>query len=117
MRWRSLAQAWRRCQPRAVAERAALLQARGGRPGIMRIAAATVIFGLALLWLGASASVSAAGDRHAGYYYPEPATREVYEARSGVLLRADRDIRATVPGECRHKAPAVVRVLTNGPSM
>ncbi len=40
-----------------------------------------------------------AGDRHAGYYYPEPASREVYEARSETLPNADRSIRiGFVPG-------------------
>lgn len=34
-----------------------------------------------------------AGDRHAGYYYPEPATREVYEARSDLLPEASRATR------------------------
>ncbi len=59
----------------------------------------------AVLWLGlgiaAAISVTAtgaiaeawAGDRHAGYYYPEPTTREVYEARSQTLPEADRAAR------------------------
>ena len=34
-----------------------------------------------------------AGDRHSGYYYPEPASREVYEARTETLTRADRSLR------------------------
>jgi hypothetical protein len=38
-------------------------------------------------------SEARAGDRHAGYYYPEPATREVYEARSERLPEADRATR------------------------
>ncbi len=60
---------------------------------------------VAALWLGmgiaAAISVTAAGvitevqagDRHAGYYYPEPATREVYEARSETLPEASRATR------------------------
>ena len=31
-----------------------------------------------------------AGDRHAGYYYPAPQTREVYEARATTLPDASR---------------------------
>ena len=50
-----------------------------------------------VLWLGlgiAAAIVPAqAQDRHAGYYYPEPATREVYQARSQTLPNADRAAR------------------------
>ena len=59
----------------------------------MRISAAIVTLGAALVWLGAIAPAGAAGDRHAGYYYPEPATREVYEARSSTLPEADREMR------------------------
>ncbi len=40
--------------------------------------------------LGAPAT---AGDRHAGYYYPEPTTREVYGARTDTLPEADRRMR------------------------
>lgn len=32
-------------------------------------------------------------DRHAGYYYPEPATTEVYEARAYTLPEASRKVR------------------------
>jgi hypothetical protein len=50
-----------------------------------------------VLWLGLgvfSVTTGAwAGDRHAGYYYPEPATQEVYEARSERLPEADRATR------------------------
>ena len=34
-----------------------------------------------------------AADRHAGYYYPEPQTRETYTARSRALEEADRALR------------------------
>jgi hypothetical protein len=33
------------------------------------------------------------GDRHAGYYYPEPASREVYKARSQRMPKAGRGLR------------------------
>jgi len=33
---------------------------------------------------------AAASDRHAGYYYPEPQTREEYEARAVTLADSDR---------------------------
>ncbi|MDX1512634.1 MAG: molybdopterin-guanine dinucleotide biosynthesis protein A [Gammaproteobacteria bacterium] len=42
----------------------------------------------ALVW-SASGTVGAA-DRHAGYYYPIPATSEVYEARAAILPDANR---------------------------
>ena len=43
--------------------------------------------------ISAAATGAQAGDRHAGYYYPEPATREVYEARSETLPNTDRATR------------------------
>jgi len=43
--------------------------------------------------LVASAASVSADDRHSGYYYPEPATTEVYEARTGTLPQADRALR------------------------
>ncbi len=56
-----------------------------------RFAAVALWFGLGIF---AAATLPAqAGDRHAGYYYPEPASREVYEARSETLPNADRSIR------------------------
>ena len=36
---------------------------------------------------------AAAADRHVGYYYPEPGSREVYEARSETLEEATRSLR------------------------
>ncbi len=48
----------------------------------------------AVLLLAFSASTAArAQDRHSGYYYPEPETTEVYEARAGTLPQADRTLR------------------------
>ena len=46
-----------------------------------------------LLGWAATAGAAAAGDRHAGYYYPEPATSEVYKARSDTLPQASRTMR------------------------
>jgi hypothetical protein len=44
-----------------------------------------------------------AGDRHAGYYYPEPSSREVYQARSQTLPNADRATRiGFVTGIAKH---------------
>ncbi len=40
--------------------------------------------------LGLTPGVGNAGDRHAGYYYPEPQTREVYKARASTLPEASR---------------------------
>lgn len=42
---------------------------------------------------GAVCSVSWAADRHAGYYYPEPQSSEVYTARVQELPNADRRTR------------------------
>lgn len=49
-------------------------------------------------WLGAALAAAFlvvptaawAGDRHAGYYYPEPASTETYKARARTLVGADR---------------------------
>lgn len=45
--------------------------------------AAALVFGLA-------ATPAAADDRHAGYYYPEPGSSEVYEARALTVPEANR---------------------------
>ncbi len=61
--------------------------------------------GALCLGLGIAAAVSAAQaeDRHAGYYYPEPASREVYQARSQTLPAADRAARiGFVTGIAKH---------------
>ena len=58
----------------------------------MRTSAAAAMLWASAVWFGAF-SVAAAHDRHAGYYYPEPATREVYKARSQTLPEADRGTR------------------------
>ena len=62
--------------------------------------AAVLCFSLGLAAANQSAQ---AGDRHAGYYYPEPASREVYEARSETLPNADRATRiGFVTGIAKH---------------
>lgn len=50
---------------------------------------------LALVAAGAMYAVpaTAAEDRHAGYYYPEPKTEETYTARARTLPESDRDRR------------------------
>ena len=48
---------------------------------------------LALLWALSLIPAAQAGDRHVGYYYPEPQSREVYKARSQTLEEADRTLR------------------------
>ncbi len=59
-----------------------------------RLAAAAFWFGLGIAGAVTVATTGAqAGDRHAGYYYPKPATREVYEARSEILPEASRATR------------------------
>ena len=46
-----------------------------------------------LLLVAMTAGAATAQDRHAGYYYPIPATQEVYKARSEVLPQAARAAR------------------------
>ncbi|MFQ6018800.1 MAG: molybdopterin-guanine dinucleotide biosynthesis protein A [Kiloniellaceae bacterium] len=58
----------------------------------MRALGKAAIVMVILIWAGAAAC-AAARDRHAGYYYPEPGSREVYEARSETLPEADRGLR------------------------
>ena len=43
--------------------------------------------------LSCLAAPAVAADRHAGYYYPEPATSETYKARTLTLGEADRKMR------------------------
>jgi len=47
----------------------------------------------ALLAVGLAAAPVAADDRHAEYYYPEPTSSEVYEARALSLPEASRKLR------------------------
>ena len=49
-----------------------------------------VMAALFVLALSAVTAPAGAADRHAGIYYPEPQTREEYEARSTTLPDADR---------------------------
>ena len=44
-----------------------------------RLIAGAILIWAGLMWAGLGAP-AAAGDRNAGYYYPEPTTREVYGA-------------------------------------
>ena len=48
------------------------------------------IAGCAAVLIAWAPGASGAGDRHAGYYYPAPQTREVYKARTRTLPEADR---------------------------
>ena len=57
-------------------------------PAVYRVALAAF-----LLLAGGASAAAAATDRHAGYYYPPPRTEEDYEARSRMLLDADRHMR------------------------
>jgi hypothetical protein len=43
--------------------------------------------------LGAGQALAQEEDRHAGYYYPEPATTETYEARAYTVPEASRKLR------------------------
>ncbi len=69
----------------------------------MRVQA--ICAGAVALWVlaaGPAAAQGASGDRHAGYYYPEPESTEVYEARVPVL-----------PGSDRTRRVGFVTVMTN----
>ncbi len=48
---------------------------------------------MGLLVVAMTTGAASAQDRHAGYYYPIPATQEVYKARSEVLPQAARAAR------------------------
>ena len=48
---------------------------------------------VAALLLSCLAANASAADRHAGYYYPEPATKETYKARTLTLGEANREMR------------------------
>jgi len=54
--------------------------------------AVLVPLALALAWASAFNDAKA-GDRQAGYYYPDPTTREVYTARADTLPQANRAMR------------------------
>jgi hypothetical protein len=43
--------------------------------------------------LSAAPGGAAAGDRHAGYYYPKPVSTEVYKSRARELPKIDRKVR------------------------
>ncbi len=57
---------------------------------IMRLIGCAAI--AALIWASLP-DPTRAGDRHAGYYYPEPGTHETYTARSNTMPQADRSVR------------------------
>jgi hypothetical protein len=59
------------------------------RGGLHEIAAVS----LAVALCTAVAATAWASDRHAGYYYPTPATTEIYNARSLTLPDASREAR------------------------
>lgn len=54
---------------------------------------ALVALALCFLLAGTAQAQDADGDRHSGYYYPEPATSEVYKARARALEDAGRPLR------------------------
>ncbi|MDA0785117.1 MAG: molybdopterin-guanine dinucleotide biosynthesis protein A [Proteobacteria bacterium] len=68
---------------------------------LYRLLAVTVIAGLAVSPMGARAFAQS-DDRHVGYYYPAPATFEIYNARVPVL-----------PGSDRKRRIGFVTVMTN----
>jgi len=68
---------------------------------LYRFPALMLSAGLALAPLGVSA-IAQSDDRHTGYYYPAPATSEIYEARVPVL-----------PGSDRKRRIGFVTVMTN----
>ncbi len=59
---------------------------------ICRVPTAMVLSAILLCGAGA-ASAQAKPDRHAGYYYPPPASTEIYKARAKILKTASRAMR------------------------
>ncbi|WP_420348915.1 molybdopterin-guanine dinucleotide biosynthesis protein A [Pelagibius sp.] len=57
------------------------------------ILAGVVLAGAVLTGLAAVTAPAHADDRHAGYYYPEPTSRETYQARSFTLPETSRKSR------------------------
>ncbi|MGD1876842.1 MAG: molybdopterin-guanine dinucleotide biosynthesis protein A [Kiloniellaceae bacterium] len=57
------------------------------------LAALLVSMMAATMMAAEAAAQTATDDRHAGYYYPEPATSEVYEARAYTIPDASRKSR------------------------
>ncbi len=83
-----------------------------------RLIVGAILMWAGLMWAGLGAP-AAAGDRHAGYYYPEPTTREVYGARTDTLPEADRRMRiGFVTGIANHIAnqpyPAQAAMFAKG---
>jgi hypothetical protein len=73
----------------------------------------------ALAVLVAAATSVAAEDRHAGYYYPEPGSREVYRSPAETLPQANRTLRiAFVTGITSHTTsqpyPAQAAIFAKG---
>ncbi len=66
-----------------------------------RLMTITLVAGLAVPAFGMSAHAQS-NDRHVGYYYPAPATFEVYEVRVPIL-----------PGSDRRRRVGFVTVMTN----
>lgn len=55
---------------------------------------ALVFLAAAMVWgLAATAAQAQSDDRHVGYYYPEPTSTEVYEARAYTVPEASRKVR------------------------
>lgn len=54
---------------------------------------ALVLVGSLLLLPAAACAQTSEGDRHSGYYYPEPTSKEVYKARGPTLKEANRPLR------------------------
>ena len=52
-----------------------------------------MLFALAFAAMGLAPGAGWAQDNHVGYYYPEPASREVYDARVPTLQESDRQRR------------------------
>lgn len=69
--------------------------------------------------LAATSSMAAAQDRHAGYYYPQPASEEVYEARVPTLPDSDRHRRigfvtGVTAGQTERPYPPITAMFAKG---
>ncbi|MGF1475005.1 MAG: molybdopterin-guanine dinucleotide biosynthesis protein A [Geminicoccaceae bacterium] len=62
------------------------------RMALRRLILASVL-GLCIIPLASAQNGDGSSDRHEGYYYPPPTTKEVYQARAQILPQASRERR------------------------
>ncbi|MBL8807731.1 MAG: hypothetical protein JNN22_12865 [Rhodospirillales bacterium] len=78
-----------------------------------------VAFALAAAFAFAGTAVAQPADRHEGYYYPKPASHEIYVSRAKVLIDASRDrrlefVNGLVGAQMAAPYPAVYSIFAKG---